>query len=189
MWKTHRQERCVTRNSRGEVYALSSIQTAPPKRPLCNPLILRYLSPSFLVSVVRNGCRQGCVPKSSVPVARNGTESTDLSRLRTAVSFCAGINRLREASATRAAAPAFLNDIRCTRSLGPCSASSTNQLHRLSESQQGGPTSQIVEDDLFCHIALTASGSNRPHGVHFQGRWFPARMRFGRDGNLHVMAE
>ena len=38
-------------------------------------------------------------------------------------------------------------------------------------------------------VSLAASGSNRPHRVHFQGRWFPARMGFGRDGNLHVMPE
>ena len=54
---------------------------------------------------------------------------------------------------------------------------------------QGGPTSQILEKKLFCQIPLTASGSNRPHRVHLQGRWFPAGMGFGCNGNLHVMAE
>jgi len=42
------------------------------------------------------------------------------------------------------------------------------------------------ERDSGCPLA--ASGNNRPHRVHFQG-WCRARMGFGRDGNLHVMAE
>jgi hypothetical protein len=36
---------------------------------------------------------------------------------------------------------------------------------------------------------LAARGSNGPHRVHFQGRWFTAGMGFGSDGNLHVMAQ
>jgi hypothetical protein len=43
--------------------------------------------------------------------------------------------------------------------------------------------------DWITWMPLAASGNNRAHRVHFQGRWFPSRMGFGRDGNLHVMAE
>ncbi len=55
----------------------------------------------------------------------------------------------------------------------------------------GAPTSHDAEE---CSkpvepLRLAAGGSNGPHCVHFQGRWFPAGMGFGRDGNLHVMVE
>jgi hypothetical protein len=48
-------------------------------------------------------------------------------------------------------------------------------------------TPSTPERDSGCPVA--ARGNNRPHRVHFQGRWFPARMGFWRDANLHVMAE
>lgn len=57
------------------------------------------------------------------------------------------------------------------------------QIRNVTESCGASPP----ERDSGCPLA--ASGNNRPHRVHFQGRWFPPRMGFGRDGNLHVMAE
>jgi hypothetical protein len=57
------------------------------------------------------------------------------------------------------------------------------QIRNVTESCRTSPP----ERDSGCPLA--ASGNNRPHRIHFQGRWFPARMGFGRDGNLHVMAE
>ena len=55
----------------------------------------------------------------------------------------------------------------------------------------GAPTSHNDEE---CSkpvepLMLAAGSSNGTHGGHFQGRWLPAGMGFGRDGNLHVMAE
>ena len=45
------------------------------------------------------------------------------------------------------------------------------------------------ERRLHARSCLAASGSNGPYRVHFQGRWFPARMGFGRNCDLHVMVE
>ena len=49
-----------------------------------------------------------------------------------------------------------------------------------------------IELNLECSILLRLLSGERqppPPCVHFQGRRFPSRMGFGRDGNLHVMRE